>query len=81
MEQTLPQVGEFGRRLTSMVRGNDSLLCVGLDPDLMRFNGKTIIGAEAGKNFGITDVGGKFPPSVRQSTGAEPAAYFPHKVK
>lgn len=51
------------------------------DPDLMRFNGKTIIGAEAGKNFGITDVGGKFPPSARQSTGAEPAAYFPHKVK
>lgn len=37
MEQTLPQVGEFGRRLTEAVRGNDSLLCVGLDPDLARF--------------------------------------------
>jgi orotidine-5'-phosphate decarboxylase len=37
MEQTLPLIGEFGKRLTQMVRDNDSLLCVGLDPDLMRF--------------------------------------------
>jgi NAD(P)-dependent dehydrogenase (short-subunit alcohol dehydrogenase family) len=51
------------------------------DPDLMRFNGRTVIGAEAGKDFGITDIAGKFPPSVRETTGAEPAAYFPHKVK
>ncbi len=51
------------------------------DPDLMRFNGKTVIGAEAGKDFGITDIAGKFPPSVRETTGAVPAAYYPHKVK
>ena len=51
------------------------------DPAMMRFNGKTIIGAEAGKNFGITDVGGKFPLSARETTGAEPAQYCSHKVK
>lgn len=51
------------------------------DPDLMRFNGRTVIGAEAGKDFGITDIAGKLPPSVRETTGAEPAAYFPYKVK
>jgi NAD(P)-dependent dehydrogenase (short-subunit alcohol dehydrogenase family) len=51
------------------------------DANLMRFNGKTIIGAEVGKSFGIADSGGKFPPSVRETTGAVPPQYFPHKVK
>jgi NAD(P)-dependent dehydrogenase (short-subunit alcohol dehydrogenase family) len=51
------------------------------DPDLMRFNGKTLIGAEAGKDFGITDIAGKFPPSVRQTTGAAPPHFHPYKVK
>ena len=51
------------------------------DPDIMRFNGKTLIGAEAGKAFGLTDIDGKFPPSVRDTTGAAPAEYYPHKVK
>lgn len=51
------------------------------DPDMMRFNGRTIIGAEVGRDFGVTDVDGGFPPSVRQTTGASPPDYFPHKVK
>ena len=51
------------------------------DPAMMRFNGKTIIGAEVGKDFGIADIGGKFPPSVRETTGAAPPQYYPHKVK
>ena len=51
------------------------------DPDIMRFNGKTVIGAEAGRAFGLTDIDGKFPPSVRDTTGAAPAEYYPHKVK
>jgi orotidine-5'-phosphate decarboxylase len=37
MEQTLPLIGEFGKRLAQAVRANDSLLCIGLDPDLTRF--------------------------------------------
>jgi NAD(P)-dependent dehydrogenase (short-subunit alcohol dehydrogenase family) len=52
------------------------------DPDKMtKFNGKTIIGAEIGKAYGIRDIGGKFPPSVRDGTGASPPEYYPHKVK
>ena len=51
------------------------------DPDIMRFNGNTLIGAETGKAFGLTDIDGKFPPSVRDTTGAAPAEYYPHKVK
>lgn len=51
------------------------------DPDMMRFNGRTIIGAEVGRDYGIGDMGGGFPPSVRKGTGAEPPAYSPYKVK
>lgn len=52
------------------------------DPEMFaKFNGKTVIGAEVGKSYGITDIDGKFPPSVRDSTGAAPAQYVPYKVK
>lgn len=52
------------------------------DPEMFaKFNGKTLIGAELGKEYGITDIGGKFPPSVRDGTGASPPQFFPYKVK
>lgn len=52
------------------------------DPEMFaKFNGKTVIGAEVGKVYGITDIGGKFPPSVRDGTGASPPQYYPYKVK
>lgn len=52
------------------------------DPDKMtKFNGRTIIGAEAGREYGITDDAGHFPPSARDGTGASPPHYFPYKVK
>jgi NAD(P)-dependent dehydrogenase (short-subunit alcohol dehydrogenase family) len=51
------------------------------DPDLMRFNGRTIVGAEIGREYGIKDLEGRFPPSVRESTGATPPVYAPYKVK
>lgn len=51
------------------------------DPDMMRFNGKTVIGAEVGKDYGITDIGGKFPPSVREGTGASPPQFASYKIK
>lgn len=52
------------------------------DPEMFaRFNGKTVIGAEVGRAYGITDADGRFPPSVRDSTGASPPQYVPYKVK
>lgn len=52
------------------------------DPAMFeRFNGKTVIGAELGRDYGLTDIDGKFPPSVRDGTGASPPQYFPYKVK
>jgi NAD(P)-dependent dehydrogenase (short-subunit alcohol dehydrogenase family) len=52
------------------------------DPEMFaKFNGKTVIGAEVGKEYGITDEDGKYPPSVRDHTGAAPPVYSPYKVK
>lgn len=52
------------------------------DPEMMtKFNGKTVIGAEVGKEYGITEIDGSFPPSVRDGTGASPPRYVPYKVK
>lgn len=52
------------------------------DPAMFaKFNGRTVIGAEVGRDYGITDIGGKFPPSVREGTGASPPQYAPYKVK
>lgn len=51
------------------------------DPDLMRHNGRTVIGAEAGKAYGITEPDGSYPHSARDGTGTIPPSYFPYKVK
>lgn len=52
------------------------------DPEMFaRFNGKTVIGAEVGKEYGITDIEGRYPPSVRDGTGASPPQFVPYKVK
>jgi hypothetical protein len=51
------------------------------DPDMMTHNGRTIIGAEAGKAYGIIDAEGRFPPSARDHTGAHPPVYAAYKVK
>ncbi len=52
------------------------------DPGMMaKYNGRTVIGAEIGRDYGITDIDGRFPPSVRESTGAAPPQYYPYKVK
>ena len=72
LEGTLESAGYTGHVAWAMIN----------DPDMMaKFNGKTVIGAEVGKDYGITDAGGRFPPSVRETTGAEPPRYFPYKVK
>jgi len=52
------------------------------DPAMFeKFNGRTVIGAEVGRDYAITDIDGKYPPSVRNGTGAAPPQYAPYKVK
>ncbi len=51
------------------------------DPRLMQYSGKTLIGAEMGKTYGILDEGGNYPPSVRDLHNAVPIEYGDYKVK
>lgn len=51
------------------------------DPKLMDHNGKTLVGADLARAYGITDIGGQFPPSFREATGIAPAPYGAYKVK
>jgi len=45
------------------------------DPDLLAVSGRTLIGAEVARQYGITDRDGRRPPSVRDLMSVEPAAY------
>jgi len=72
LEGTLEDAGYTGHVAWAMLH----------DPDMIaKFNGKTVIGAEVGKEYGITDSAGKFPLSVRDGTGASPPQFYPYKVK
>jgi NAD(P)-dependent dehydrogenase (short-subunit alcohol dehydrogenase family) len=51
------------------------------DPDLMALSGRTLIGAEIGAGYRITDIGGAFPPSVRELHHCAPREQYPYKVK
>jgi NAD(P)-dependent dehydrogenase (short-subunit alcohol dehydrogenase family) len=51
------------------------------DPKMMDYNGKTLVGAELAKSYGITDLGGAYAPSFREQTGIAPAEFADYKVK
>ncbi len=51
------------------------------DPDLGSLSGQTLIGAEMGRKYGITDIGGAHPPSLRDMHHCAPHQYYPFKVK
>lgn len=51
------------------------------DPELGDMNGKTLIGAELGRRYGIPDLAGRFPPSIRELHKCAPHEYYPFKVK
>ena len=42
------------------------------DPTLMELSGRTLIGAEEGRRYGLRDVGGTFPPNARETHRVEP---------
>lgn len=51
------------------------------DPDLLSMSGQTVIGADMGKRYGITDANGGYPPSVRDALGIEPRVQHPHIIR
>lgn len=47
------------------------------DPQLAELSGKTLIGAELGVRYGVTDEGGRQPPSYRETHGVVPHEHHP----
>ena len=45
------------------------------DPDVLAVSGRTLIGAEAARQYGISDRDGRHPPSVRELMAVAPATY------
>jgi NAD(P)-dependent dehydrogenase (short-subunit alcohol dehydrogenase family) len=48
---------------------------IAADPDVLAVSGRTLIGAEAARQYGITDRAGRQPPSVRQWMRVAPVSY------
>lgn len=51
------------------------------DPDLMKVSGQTLIGAELAARYGITDEGGRRPPSYRDLFDVHPHRQFAHVMR
>ncbi|WP_298195539.1 SDR family NAD(P)-dependent oxidoreductase [Novosphingobium sp.] len=51
------------------------------DPALAERSGQTLIGAEVAREFGITDAGGRVPPSYRDTHKVVPLRYYPNVVR
>jgi len=45
------------------------------DPDVLAVSGRTLIGAEVARQYGISDRDGRHPPSVRELMSVAPATY------
>jgi hypothetical protein len=45
------------------------------DPDVLAVSGRTLIGAEVARQYGISDREGRQPPSIRELMPVEPANY------
>jgi len=45
------------------------------DPDVLAVSGRTLIGAEVARQYGITDRDGRQPPSMRELMSVEPVNY------
>ena len=51
------------------------------DPALAELSGQTLIGAELGLRYGITDAGGRVPKSARETHKVAPRAQYPVVVR
>ena len=51
------------------------------DPDLPEISGRTLIGAELASRYGITDEGGREPPSCRELLGVHPHSQYGHILR
>ncbi|MFM6933723.1 MAG: SDR family NAD(P)-dependent oxidoreductase [Novosphingobium sp.] len=51
------------------------------DPALQKKSGQTLIGAELAREYGVTDEGGRQPPSCRETHKVSPHQYYPVVIR
>lgn len=51
------------------------------DPKLMELSGQTVIGAELARTYGLTDEGGRQPPSYRETHKVAPHVQYPNIIR
>lgn len=51
------------------------------DSNLAELSGQTLIGAELARQYGLTDAGGKQPPSYRETHGVAPFVQYPAVIR
>ena len=51
------------------------------DPELMTLSGQTVIGAEIARKYGVTDAGGRQPPSYRETHQVAPRVQYPNIIR
>jgi NAD(P)-dependent dehydrogenase (short-subunit alcohol dehydrogenase family) len=51
------------------------------DPEMTTHSGETLIGAEAGKRYGICDANGRYPSSARDTHNVEPRVQYPLVIR
>lgn len=64
------QYGQFLQQAETPQYNGRVIHALASDPQVMRFNGKTLITAEVARDYGITEEGGRQPPSYREMLGA-----------
>ena len=64
------QYGQFLQQAETPQYNGRVIHALASDPQAMRFNGKTLITAEVARDYGITEEGGRQPPSYREMLGA-----------
>lgn len=79
VEERPEQYTQFAEVVETPQFTADILWAIANDADNLRLSGKTLIGAEIAREYGLTDRNGKHPPSYREALG-EPRIPHPARV-
>ena len=79
MQRHPGQYEEFMRQGETPQFNGRIIHALACDPELLSLSGQTLISAEVARRYGITEAGGREPPSYRQMLGA-PRVPHPAKV-
>jgi NAD(P)-dependent dehydrogenase (short-subunit alcohol dehydrogenase family) len=70
-----PEFGYLGEMAETPEFTGHVIAALASDPDVLAVSGRTLIGAEVARQYGISDRDGRQPPSVRELMSVQPASY------